>query len=82
MFYIYETQNRPDGVTNLIDPVARQTFASGASYYYSRCSTASANTNFVSVAVYMMDNEGNRILPRHEDDILIPGAYVAEDTTE
>lgn len=77
-YYIYETQNRPDGVTNLVDPVSRQSLASGASYYYSRCSKASANESFVSVAVYMMDNFGNRILPKHADDILITGAYTEE----
>lgn len=75
-YHIYELQNRPDGITNVLDTVSRSSFASGASYYYGRCSTASANESFVSSAIFMMDDYGNRVLPVHEDCILIPGAYV------
>lgn len=76
MYYIYELQNRGDGMTNIIDTVARQSLQSGASYYYNRCSTASANENMISCAIWMTDNEGNRVLPVHEDGILINGAHV------
>jgi len=74
-YYIHEYQNRPDGKTNLIDTVSRASLSTAAAYYYGRCSTASANENLVSCAIFMTDNNGNRILPVHEDGILIQCAY-------
>lgn len=74
-YYIHEYQNRPDGKTNLIDTVSRASLSTAAAYYYGRCSTASANENMLSCAIFMTDNEGRRILPRYEDEILIEGAY-------
>ena len=37
-YYIYEIQNRADGIDNVLQVVQRQSLATGLSYFYDRCS--------------------------------------------
>ena len=72
MYYVIKLENRPDGITNSTIE-SRQAFATAMSLFYSWASTASATTNFTSVALTVMDNEGAII-----ENKLIPTAYTAE----
>lgn len=60
-YYIFEVQNRADGVNNVLDVVGRQTLASGLSYFYDRCGKMSATTLFPTVSVLLIDSEGTII---------------------
>lgn len=57
MFYILEHQVRPDGVVNTLAEVARTTFAMAYSYFYDRCSKMSANEQFMSVHIMLVDDK-------------------------
>lgn len=57
MFYILEHQVRPDGVVNTLAEVARTTFAMAYSYFYDRCSKMSANEQFKSVHIMLVDDK-------------------------
>lgn len=54
MYYIVETNHRPDGVIN-ISTTARQTFASALSFYHDRYSKMVMSEDFTSVAIQMVD---------------------------
>ena len=71
-YIIVKQENRPDGVTNRTTEV-RQALATAMSLFFSWASTASATTNFTSVALTVIDNEG--VIIRNE---LIQTAYEAE----
>lgn len=68
-YYVIKFENRPDGETNQTME-SRQAFATAMSLFYSWASTASATTNFTSVALTVLDNEGAII-----ENKLIPTAY-------
>lgn len=68
-YIVIKQENRPDGVTNRTTEV-RQALATAMSLFYSWASTASATTNFTSVALTVIDNEG--VIIRNE---LIQTAY-------
>lgn len=71
-FIIIKQENRPDGVTNRTTE-NRSSFATAMSLFYSWASTASATELFTSVALTVLDNEGNVIENR-----LVQTAYVGE----
>lgn len=68
-YYVIKFENRPDGEVNQTME-SRQAFATAMSLFYSWASTASATTNFTSVALTVLDNEGTII-----ENKLIPTAY-------
>ena len=74
-YHIYEIQRRPDGVNNVVEPVTRNTMASGLSYYYDRCSKMVATTLYTSVTIEIMDSDGNLIEPPKK----LTTAYEAEE---
>jgi hypothetical protein len=57
-YLIVEVQNRADGVNNVLDIVARNSLASGLSYYYDRCSKMAATTLYPTVTLVLMDTDG------------------------
>lgn len=74
-YHIYEIQRRPDGVNNVVEPVTRNSLATGLAFFYDRCSKAAATTLYVSVTLEIMDSDGNLVKPIEK----IPTAYVAEE---
>lgn len=62
-YHIYEIQRRPDGINNAVEPVTRNSLASGLAFYYDRCSKAAATTLYVSVTLEIMDSDGNLVKP-------------------
>ena len=65
MYYIFEVQNRADGVNNVLDVVGRQSLATGLSYFYDRCSKMSATTLYPTVTLMLIDSEGRIIENKH-----------------
>lgn len=64
-YYIIEIQNRADGVDNVQTIVARQSLATGLSYYYDRCSKMAGTTLYPSVTIVLMDSDGTIIKNEH-----------------
>ena len=62
-YYIIENQIRDDGVINNIVTV-RQSFASGLSYFYDRCSKMIVTELYPKVAISLTDEELNVV--QHE----------------
>lgn len=60
-YLIIEVQNRADGVNNVLDIVARNSLATGLSYYYDRCSKMAATNQFPTVNIELKDTDGNII---------------------
>ena len=60
MYYVIEFDNRPDGITNS-DMKGYQSFASAMAYYYQRCAVAVATELFTSVALTVINNDGEII---------------------
>lgn len=60
MYFIIENQKRADGIVNT-STITRQSFASGLSYFYERCSKMVVNTEFPSVAIMLVDEDLNII---------------------
>ena len=58
-YLIIEVQNRADGVNNVLDIVARNSLATGLSYYYDRCSKMAATELYPTVTLVLMDTDGN-----------------------
>lgn len=56
--YVYELQNRPDGITNVIAPEMRTEEHLALSYYYERVSKMTANTQFKSVVLTCIREDG------------------------
>ena len=57
-YTLIKQENRPDGITNK-KMESRQTYSSAMSLFYSWASTASATELFTSVAITILDNDGN-----------------------
>lgn len=57
-YLIIEVQNRADGVNNVQPIVARNSLATGLSYYYERCSSMAATTLYPTVTLVLMDTNG------------------------
>ena len=64
MYYVIEHQKRTDGVVNTSE-TARSTFASALSLYHERISKMVMNTDFVSVAVMLVD-ENLRVIEQKQ----------------
>lgn len=60
MYYVIEFDNRQDGITNS-EMKGYQSFASAMAYYYQRCAVAVATELFVSVALTVINNDGEII---------------------
>ena len=58
MYYIFEIQNRSDGVNNVLDVVGRQSLASGLAYFYDRCGKMSATTLYPTVSILLIAADG------------------------
>lgn len=56
--FLVELDNRPDGVTNQ-SINSYSTMAVALSTYYQRCAVAVTSTQFTSVFLMVMDQEGN-----------------------
>ena len=69
-----EVQNRADGVNNVQPIVARNSLATGLSYYYERCSAMAATTLYPTVTLVLMDTNGVIYENKH-----LTTAYVAEE---
>ena len=69
-----EVQNRADGINNVQEIVARNSLASGLSYYYDRCSKMAATTLYPTVTIVLMDTDGVIYENKH-----LTTAYVAEE---
>ena len=72
-YHIYEIQRRPDGINNVVEPVTRNSLASGLAFFYDRCSKAAATTLYVSVTLILIDSDGTVY-----ENKCLPTAYVAE----
>lgn len=72
-YFIIEIQNRADGIDNVQNIEARQSLASGLSYFYERCSKMAATTLYPSVTLMLIDSKGTVIENKHMNT-----AYVAE----
>lgn len=64
-YFIIEIQNRVDGINNVQPIVARNSLATGLSYFYQRCSTMVANTDFPTVTVMIIDQDGTVVKNEH-----------------
>ena len=60
MYYVIETQTRPDGIVN-ITTTGRTSFASALSLYHDRYSKMCVNTDFTSVGLSLCDADLNVI---------------------
>lgn len=72
-YLIIEIQNRADGINNVLDIVARNSLATGLSYYYDRCSKMAATTLYPTVTLMLMDSNGTVYENKH-----LTTAYEAE----
>ena len=72
-YLIIEVQNRADGVNNIQEIVARNSLATGLSYFYDRCSKMAATTLYPTVTLVLMDTDGNIYENKH-----LTTAYEAE----
>ena len=64
-YYIFEVQNRDDGIDNILTPVQRQSLATGLSYFYDRCSKMAGTTLYPTVTIVLMDSNGTIIKNEH-----------------
>ena len=64
-YYIYEIQNRADGIDNVLTPVQRQSLATGLSYFYDRCSKMAGTELYPSVTIVLMDSNGKIYENKH-----------------
>lgn len=64
-YYIFEVQNRADGIDNILTPVQRQSLATGLSYFYDRCSKMAATELYPTVTIVLMDSNGTIIKDEH-----------------
>ncbi|MBQ1716809.1 MAG: hypothetical protein II517_04185 [Ruminococcus sp.] len=64
-YYTIEIQNRADGIDNVQPIVARQSLASGLSYFYSRCSAMAGTTLYPTVTLMLIDSNGTIIENKH-----------------
>lgn len=71
-YYTIEIQNRADGIDNVQPIVARQSLATGLSYFFDRCSKMAGTTLYPTVTLMLIDSNGNVIKHEH-----LKTAYVA-----
>ena len=64
-YLIIEVQNRADGVNNVQPIEARNSLATGLSYFYDRCSKMAATTLYPTVTLVLMDTDGNIYENKH-----------------
>lgn len=64
-YYIIEIQNRADGIDNVQPIVARQSLATGLSYFYDRCSKMAGTTLYPTVTLMLIDSDGKVIENKH-----------------
>lgn len=64
-YYIIEIQNRADGIDNVQSIVARQSLATGLSYFYDRCSKMAGTTLYPTVTLMLIDSEGKVYENKH-----------------
>lgn len=60
-----EVQNRADGINNIQPIVARNSLATGLSYYYERCAAMAATTLYPTVTLVLMDTDGRVYENKH-----------------
>ena len=73
-FLTIEIQNRADGINNIQPIQARNSLATGLSYYYERCSAMAATTLYPTVTLILVDTNGVVYENKH-----LATAYVAEE---
>lgn len=71
-YFTIEIQNRADGIDNVQSIVARQSLATGLSYFYDRCSKMAGTTLYPTVTLMLIDSEGKVYENKH-----LTTAYVA-----
>lgn len=71
-YYTIEIQNRADGIDNVQPIVARQTLATGLSYFYDRCSKMVGTALYPTVTLMLIDSEGNVIENKHLETAYTP----------
>lgn len=76
-YYTIEIQNRADGIDNVQPIVARQTLATGLSYFYDRCSKMAGTTLYPTVTLMLIDSNGTVIEGKH-----LETAYTPEEPAE
>ena len=64
-YYIYEIQNRADGIDNMITPVQRQSLATALSYFYDRCSKMAGTELYPTVTIMLIDSNGTIYENKH-----------------
>lgn len=64
-YYIIEIQNRADGIDNVQPIVARQSLATGLSYFYDRCSKMAGTTLYPTVTLMLIDSDGKVYENKH-----------------
>lgn len=57
-YHIVEIQNRADGINNVQNIESRNSFATGLSYYYDRCSKMVATELYPTVTLILIDSNG------------------------
>ena len=71
-YYIIEIQNRADGIDNVQPIVARQSLATGLSYFYDRCSKMAGTTLYPTVTLMLIDSNGTVIENKHLETAYTP----------
>lgn len=76
--FLTELQKRPDGIVNN-SITARSSLATGLALYYDRASKAVTNTQFTSVALTLIDEDGNIIENKRFDTLYVEPEGVTEE---
>jgi hypothetical protein len=71
-YYTIEIQNRADGIDNVQTIVARQSLATGLSYFYDRCSKMAGTTLYPTVTLMLIDSNGKVIENKHLETAYTP----------
>ena len=71
-YYTIEIQNRADGIDNVQTIVARQSLATGLSYFYDRCSKMAGTTLYPTVTLMLIDSNGTVIENKHLETAYTP----------
>jgi hypothetical protein len=71
-YYTIEIQNRADGIDNVQPIVARQSLATGLSYFYDRCSKMAGTTLYPTVTLMLIDSNGTIIESKHLETAYTP----------
>ena len=71
-YYIIEIQNRDDGIDNVQPIVARQSLATGLSYFYDRCSKMAGTTLYPTVTLMLIDSDGKIYENKHLETAYTP----------